>query len=510
MNDTCVATIGSNLSELKQKIRDRMTVDLYFVATQIFGLSFFDADFHRDLATFYGRTDLYPRRIILAPRGSGKSTLRAVKQARNWLLNCDMRQLIVSYSSDQAQAFLKYIRESLILKSSICADLFPDHVAALKDDRKLRKDAWEFSQFNISGKRDPHFTAKGIDSGITGMHVDSLDVDDLIDEVNAYSTAECERAKRWVDISMNALEHQISTPWDFTGTRYHLLDPYHYLLESRPEFVPFIHPGLIVSHNEDGSITESSYWPSKFSVADLHQMQSTNSIQFAAQIQQNPLQSEDATFKESWLRYWEWDKTGQYIVKDNGQRVHKRNLTIAGVFDPALDGDSSRARNAVLFGAMDPNEDIILLSPWAKKGTPNQAIEAMLQAALRFEPDILAVETVLFQVLLLPALKQALKESAIAAYNITPVTPKGRSKPIRILATRSLFESRRVYIHRSHQDFYEEYITYPFGKTRDLLDAFAYLPELLYPPANTKVIDYDYGQLMAGEQNEGRDADTGY
>jgi len=374
--------VGSDLSTLKDKIKGRMLVDLYFTTTQIFGLTFFDAEFHRNLANFYGRTDLFPRRIILAPRGSGKSSIRGVKQATNWLLNPDMRQLIVSYSSDQAQEFLKYIRESLILKSPLAADLFPEHVALLKDDRKLRKDSWYFPSFNISGKRDAHFTAKGIDSGITGMHVDSLDVDDLIDETNAYSVAECDRAIRWVEVSINALEHQILTPWTFTGTRYHLLDPYHHIISNRPEFVPFIVPAITTDYNPDGSLTQHSYWSSKFTVEQLLQLQSTNHIQFAAQMQQNPLQSDKAAFKTSWLRYWEWDKTGKVIVKDNGHKAHLRNLTIAGVYDPALGSEHSKARSAIVYGAMDSTEDIILLSPWAKDCSPNEAIDAMLASAM--------------------------------------------------------------------------------------------------------------------------------
>ena len=70
------------------------------------------------------------------------------------------------------------------------------------------------------------------------------------------------------------------------------------------------------------------------------------------------------------------------------------------------------------------------------------------------------------------------------------------------------FEEGRVYIRRTHTDFVDEYLHFPLGRTRDILDAFAYT-SLLWFPGQTQESVLAYEQEEQKWLNQ-RDSVTGY
>ncbi len=517
-----VGMVGSNVSDLRDKIRARLDVDLYYAGTALFHLDFFDADYHRNMAAFYWDDKTYPHKLVLGPRGGGKTTWRIVKLALKFLRTPDTRSMIVSYNLDKSWEIARYLDETLLsrdINQPMLNMLFPDVMKVWRATERPQNKPWFFSALNQSGKKDPHFAMKSIDSGVTGSHVDDLYCDDLVDEISARSKTECERAVSWIETTENALEHQIYTPWDVVGTHYNLFDPYAEILTNPKfsHFKPFVHPGLLSTTNLDGTTTYSSYWPSKFSVEDLIEMRTRQGEdKFASLIQQDPVQSGDAPFQESDFRWWKWDGDRQIRGYDRHGHLlfvrHFRDLTIGIVWDPALDNDHTRARNAVMCAAMDSDENIFVLDPWALKCDTDKSLTAFLAMAIRYEPDFVGCEEVLFQKLLLPVLSKQLEDESIAAHNPMPLTPKGRSKDVRILATQIRFKRHKVFINPEHENFIHEVVAYPKGKTRDLLDVFAYACEHLWPPARTTVVDA-YGHTVQSPHSireQGANRTTGY
>ncbi len=500
---------------LYDKIRERMRSDLYFTLHFIFGKTFLDAPFHANYAQFVWSESAHPQTIELAPRGGGKSTIGMAKMAAKFLLNPDVRQLLVSYDLNQAVKFLDTIYDQYLMfkppngKEDWIARLFPDVRRVLADSQRTKRE-WFFKDLNFSGKADPHFMAASINSGITGMHVD-IEVDDLIDENNSRSPAECERAIEWMETSINVLEHQVRGNFHVRGTHYHLRDPYAHILENMPNFYPYIHQGLLESSNEDGTTSYSSYWESKFSVSDLMEMkQRMGSYKFSALIQQNPVQYEGAPFREEWLRYWEWEPGQERAIRlfdpsGDSKLVKLSDMTIATIYDPALPNDNSRSHTANVAVGMDADGNYVMLQPWEDRVSPAQGVRTFVAMGMQWEPDVMCCEEVLFSELFLPMFTKAAKDYSLAAYNIQPVKPAGRSKPIRILALQAVFEEGRVYVHRKHDNFITQYLSYPHGKRWDLLDAFAYAPDVLYPPQRTTITIGPYtvprGKLMVGKRN---------
>jgi phage terminase large subunit-like protein len=475
---------ANNLAELREKILERMRADLIFTVRHIFGKDFLDAPFHEKLAQFMWREDLHPQTLVLAPRGSGKSTIGICKIAAKFLLNPDSRQLLVSYDMDQAVKFIAAARDLIIKPPTKGFDwvglLFPD-IRRIVAEAEVRRDFQLYRELNKSGRTDPHIAAASINSGITGMHVD-IEVDDLIDEVHARSEADCKRARDWVDVTFNALEHQTRGVYQFRGTHYHLRDPYAYIMEAYPHFAIFRHPALMRIPREDGTTEYASYWPSRFSVEDLLEMQRRNPYQFASQLQQQPIQAGDSAFRLEWLKYWNWSEHGNEIATDDGRVVRMSDLTIAVIYDPAVASDSSRSDTAVIAVGMDSEFNYYVLDTWAARCSPNEGVKATIAMASRWQPDMIAVEEVLFSTLLVPLLENSAKESRIAAYRVTPVSPAGRSKSTRILALQALFEEGRFYLRKDQDQLIEQYMQFPYGRKYDLLDALAYAPQILYPP----------------------------
>ena len=467
------------MDELRDLIIQRMRSDLYFTVTHVFGLSFFDAPFHQALSQFMWNEAAHPQTIVLAPRGSGKSTIGLAKMTAKFLLNPNKRQLLVCYDLRQATKFLASIRENFILKGKWVRFLFP-HIHKIVAETEVRKDYHMYPQLMSDGKPDPHFLAASLNSGITGMHVD-IEVDDLIDEVNARSEAECKRACDWVDTSFNVLEHQVKGNFHIRGTHFHLRDPYAYIIERYPNFKVWKHPGLIEIHRDNGETELISYWPSKFSVDDLLTMRSRNQYVFASQIQQQPIQHGDSPFREEWLKYWQWENEGKSILLDTGEIVNLSDLTIAIIYDPAIASDQSRSDTAIVCIGMDSMHRYFVLDVWASKCSPSEGIRTAISMAAKWEPDLIAVEDVLFSSLVIPLLESTAKEH-YASYKIMPVAPEGRSKAVRIAALQALFEEGRIFVSKRHDQLITQYLQFPYGQKWDVLDALAYAPKVLYPP----------------------------
>lgn len=491
---TVVATPGASLSEVYEKVRARASTDLYYMARFIFGLEFLDAPFHANLAGFMGNEKTYRRTLILAPRGGGKSILAAVRKIQRFVRNPDTRQLHVSYDLGTSLGIANQVKDLMLRNrggTHWFSILWPELYAAIKqadEKRLLRQDEWHFPGLKATSRRDPHFKWSSIDSGITGLHVDVLDVDDLVDEVAARSPAECKRACDWLETSVNVLEHQTETPFHVIGTHYHLQDPYAYIMDTHPEFTPFVYPALRTIYKEDGSSELASFWPSKFSVEQLIQMrdQVMGSEKFASLMQQDPIQRADAPFKQEHLKWWEWVEQGHRLRRYDGAIVAISDMTIAMIYDPALGTEKSTSSHAIVVCGMDSDGYVYLLDTWeSSKDSVESSISVYAAKAAQWDPDVCACEAVLFQSLILPTLRDKLEKAHVAAYRVVPVHPSGRSKDTRILALVHWFETGRVMVHKTHDAFIGELLAFPFGRRRDLVDAFAYSADVLYVPRRT-------------------------
>lgn len=524
---------GQDVGVIRDRMRQRMATDNVFNVRVVMGHSFLDAPYHASLAQFMWDELNFPRQLVLGPRGGGKTVINCDTLTAKLCLYPWQTSLLTSYDLNTSKKTLNSIIENILNpKPGLIAELFPEIYKAVKYARENRASAEQKlnEQFlripAFARTQDPQIRAASLRSGITGGHYFRNNTDDLIDEGNSTSLAECVRAQNWFHTSFNVLEHQVESPWRIIGTHYNMFDPYVHILREVQEFTPFVQPGLIITFDETGQRKTSSYWESRFTVDHLYKMRrSMGAHRFAALIQQDPTQHEGATFQEAWLNYYTLETSpvsGEMQIErrisrtnPDTMRINLSDCTIFLAFDPALGTPSSTSRNAIVVIAVDSDENFYVLEAWAAKCTIETAIHQYIRILMMWQPDLAVSEDVLFQQLILPALKKNLRMHTSRHFNIQGVRPAGRSKDIRIFALQPLIEQGRLFVQGSQDELITEILQHPAGKYVDLLDALAYAREVAYVPTG--------GSLNTGrdpvlpfvvkkeaERDRGTDEVTGY
>lgn len=495
MQDPLGVMIGGDLGQLASQVKNRAYRDLYFAATAVWGFTFFDAKFHRQLASFMGDDDIL-RKAYFAPRGSGKTSFHRVKCAMRFLKNSNEHQLLPSYDFQTAAKNLNVIHSMIAgHRSGTVAKLWPEIWYKIKDLPTRLSDGYIDWNKQLGDEHpDPTFKAIGVNSGVTGGHYPCCGIDDLIDEKNARSPSEVERAYEWFQVITNCLEHQNLTPIDLLGTRYGPADTYQKMRDDegiRNSFKWFIHPMYWSEFTSAGKEIRKSYWPSKFPVEMENSIrEQMGSYFFEALMQQRPIQPGDAFFKEDWIKTWEWHpRQKQALLREDGEVVYLEDLVIGIVWDPALGGPNQESDNALIVIAQDFEGNYYVLDTWAEPVSIELGKQQFARLREKWNPNISACEAVLFQQLIYPSLRKDRPASRAAAFDITPVKPAGRDKDMRIQSLQPILEQGRLYVHKSSAKLRSQIVNYrvpELGKKQkqkvDLLDCLAYAPEVLWQP----------------------------
>ncbi len=354
------------------------------------------------------------------------------------------------------------------------------------------------SKFGGASHGEGSFDFLGVGGALQSRHYDNLFEDDLIGRKAIQSPAVMDQSIEYHKLLIGAFDSQdaehennelvVANRWGFHDLNSHIR-------ENEPWFVIHSHSalgGCCGAHPPDIPI-----FPEEFSFEKLMRFkQRLGSYHFSCQFLNNPISPEDADFKSEWLRYY------SFIRRDDGAALIRReshdglvykdfpiaHLQVAMAVDPAHSGNSGagRARHAiVVFGQLD--DDYFLLEAWASQCTLGTFVDKIYAVAKKWRLRKFGVETVAGQVYL----KFHLDTKNAQENNYLKVIPlKGevegpdgtmtRKKEWRIRNVLSpLFEFGHVYVQRKHQDFIGEFNTFPRGKFVDLLDASAYIPQML-------------------------------
>ena len=180
---------------------------------------------HREIITWWCRSDAKTHQLLLLPRDHMKSALLAYRIA--WVLTKDptLRILLISSTSNLAIKQLKFIKD--ILTSDIYRSYWPEMVN--KDEAKREK--WTEREISIDHPkrreesiRDPSIFTAGLTSNIVGLHCDIAALDDTVVASNAYTEDGREKVKEQYGY-LSSIGTAMSLVW-VVGTRYHPKDLY--------------------------------------------------------------------------------------------------------------------------------------------------------------------------------------------------------------------------------------------------------------------------------------------
>lgn len=240
------------------------------------------------------------------------------------------------------------------------------------------------------------------------------------------------------------------------------------------------------------------------------------SFNFSCQYLNNPSAPENADFKVEWLNYFELqhsELTDWKVVHEVKDGIVRKDLTpkrftIKMAVDPNHSGNAAlgRCRHAIVVWGQDDSDDanFYLLETWAAAASYDTFYEKIFEIAIRWGLHRIGVETVAAQ----KFVKHHIEHLAmIKGWRLTVDELKGeveapdgtlsKKKEWRIRNILSpIAEFGRLFVQRKHQDFINEYQTFPKGKYVDQLDASAYIPQML----GQRVTEKQHQEMLMANQ----------
>lgn len=440
---------------------------------------------HRELCDFVTarskRTGhYYKRTLILEPRGVFKSSGVTIGYAL-WraLHHPNIRILLDSEEFGKSKAFSREIRDHVQHNEE-----FRRLFGAL--DSKRYKSQWTEAMWNVSTrtvyKKEPTFSCAGVDVTKVGMHYDLIICDDLVSDKNVTTREQIRKVIQHYKLLLSLLDPGgemvvIGTRWDYG-------DLYGYLLgmdEERkergrkPKWRKLIRP----AYDEEGNLLFPTRLTESFLSAQKHDQ---GTFIFSAQYLNEPAGAEDAVFSRDQI---EW-------FRELPQGVP---MTYCITVDPSVGEKNDSDFTAILSVAIDPLNNWYVLEVDRGRWNTHEIVDMLVRVRRRMiqqyqcRPRV-GMETVAFQKTLKFYADDLIRRRKLERFTIHEFrTDTQISKEKRIRGLQPHFQNGKVFF-RGHEKQHtkgfealcEEVEQFPRGKTRDCLDALAYLPQLLILP----------------------------
>lgn len=347
------------------------------------------------------------------------------------------------------------------------------------------------------------FDFLGAGGALQSRHYDGLIQDDLVGRKAIDSPTVMEDTIEYHRLLVGAFDSEDKEHENdelVVGNRWGFHDLNSYIRENETWFRISSHSalgGCCDQHSPDTPI-----FPEEFSFEKLLKFRARlGAYNFSCQFLNNPIAPEDADFQASWLKYYSTyrDSEGRLTIQhevQNGEVIKDTkvgHLAIAMAVDPNHSGNAAagRCRHAiVVVGKIvdeHDNDHYYLLEAWAKHVSYGALVDKIYFFCDKWRLNKFGLETVAAQMYLKFHIDEKNKVSG-RKLSIIPLkgeveAPDGtltKKKTWRILNVLSpIFERGAFNVNRKHQDFLGEYQTFPRGKYVDLLDALAYVPQML-------------------------------
>lgn len=483
-------------NEANLKIAQRCRHDLYFLCKYVLGYELMEEEVHAELCKYVESLLLqrpveweYPENsegkglegqfnsqnknlLVLMPRGTFKSSVVTIGFTLQFILNePNARILIDSETHSKSKAFLMEIKGHLEKNELYRAyfhsihGVYPDGVSTRRNKDLLWTNAEVVLACRTKALKEPSIMASGVDKTVTGMHYDLIIMDDLHSETNVTNKEQIDKVVAHWKLAYSLLDP--GRPLIVIGTRWHFTDLYQEILDNhRDDYNIFIRRAI----KDDGT----ALFPQRLSLVELEKIkQKQGTSHFSNQYMNEPVSSDDATFKREYLdkARIDWE-----LVKDQPMNWYV-------MCDPSFEGPYSD-RAALVVGGMNHLRDVFFRHIVAQKMNYSRIIEALFDLNNKYQPKIIAVKTV-----------SSAGKSFMYELN-NEQKRRGVWLPIRELKDNKNKEDRikglaplYEFGHAHHikgasqlLDLEDELLKFPVGKTDDIIDAAASILEIATPP----------------------------
>jgi len=423
-----------------------------------------------------------PRRLhIQAAREHAKTTCLSVKYPL-WRVgrNPDLRVMIVSQSATLANTIVREIRMNIENNDRLRA-VFP----ALREPMGKVSRPWSNSELQVKRSpgvilKDATFVGIGLGGSLTGKRADLIVVDDPFDENEVRTEAQRQKVEDWIDkMVLPTLTPQGEIM--FVGTPWHYADYWANLaaksIENGGNYVVRKYPAI--KNPEDPMEKWDAQWPEVWSPERLAERRyEMGSVKFNCLYLLDPSGLEGTLFKRDWLTFFDPPILTESYVRDFEYYM--------GVDPNVSDNVESDRLGIVTIGFDRKRGDIYVLDVYAEPADFPTQMKKIMELARRKQispiPKDIRIRKVGIEA---NAWQQVVSKTAYA--NLLPVieVKQKQTKHERMVALQPHFESGRFKFPNPKfgvnwwDRFESEYLAFPKGRYRDVMDALQIAFEML-------------------------------
>ncbi|MDI6786898.1 MAG: phage terminase large subunit [Planctomycetota bacterium] len=404
----------------------------------------------------------YSRIVVECARDHSKTYFWAFAYVL-WKVSCNPQHEIclISYSQEQAMRLIDKIKEEIERNP---------YLRILKP----KKDA-TWSKTELHCGNGAKINCESFGTASRGGHYHLIIVDDPLKDFGGINTEDQKRYFFGAVFPMLRPEGQLvvdGTPIEFGD----LLEE----LENNKMFKLAMFPAV----KKDGS----PLWPERYSLALLEERRkSMPQVLFDREYLLRRITKESIRFRRDWLKHYEELPPDRY------------NYFIA--VDPAINQKEDSDYTAIVTVAVNTKSDWYVVDVVRDRLDPSQIIEKLFLLYFRYRPMSIGIEAVAYQQALVHFAQQTMKErgQTLPLVELKPDTQT--KKEMRILGLQPRFENGSIFIKKEMTGLVEEYMSFPRGRTDDVLDALAYISQIFKKPT---LLIYERDPIDAGLVETGR------
>lgn len=352
------------------------------------------------------------------------------------------------------------------------------------------------------------FDFLGVGGALQSRHYDGLLIqDDLVGRKAIESVSIMEKTIEYHQLLVGAFENPDEATHEndefIVGNRWSYNDLNSHIREHEPWFNVITHSalgGCCPEHPPDTPIFSEEFSFEKL----LRWRNRLGNYHFSCQFLNNPAAPENADFKAEWLSNFYIEDANEkngfkrmirHIVKSDGivrRDFPVSHLRIGMTVDPNHSGNAGlgRCRHAIMVVGLSSDLNYYLLQAWAKACGYDEFYAKIFELAGDWGLTKIGLETIAAQKYIGHHIQSM---SRLRDQRLSIVELKGevegpdgeltRKKEWRIRNVLApIFESEHFFMQAKFQDFFGEYTTFPKGRFVDMLDALAYMPQLIKAP----------------------------
>lgn len=424
------------------------------------------------------------KRLLLLPRGHIKSNLfNAEDIAREIACDQNVRILIASHKMQDAEKFCGLVKQ--ILESESYRETYPEVRPAIGTNQ--RPISWSKSRLLV--ERSGRFAEATVeiastDTPVVGRHYNKIKFDDIVTQASVAQPELMAKTTEFVEHCEALLDP--GGTMDFIGTRYDYADEYGRILDTpaiRAEFevidewkacevdgVPIFQSRFTMEDVPDGDELDPE---AKISIPKLKR---THSVYFVnSQYYNEPIDPNSALFKMEQMQ----------VIQE---LPALNNYQYFRVCDLSTDQETE-SYTAIVTGAVDQRANIYITDVFWGQYTPTEICDELFNGQRRGPkdtwPQVVGFEPAPFERSLRTTLDtRMMQERVIVPYTFLEATQANKAKDERIRGIHWWFSAKKFYILngcRNKEYMIEEFIRWPRFKRKDIADATAQIPHIMWP-----------------------------